>query len=177
MSVKIVKRHYKVTDEMIDSGRVQSIIEPLWWSVSIYDGESEMNSGLEPFSEQQKYVWAVQWYVAEVENGGHDQFFFNSTGIVWKLALEGLRAMDCGKFAEILEQAAKRVGGNPSLDRDQRCDEMEKYSAEFVDLDREFYECDELLYGKTADYIRANRKAFYFDGMIDIPETLASDDN
>lgn len=56
MSVKMVKKHYKVTDEMIDSGRVQNVIEPLWWSVSIYDGESEMNSSLEPFSEQQKYV-------------------------------------------------------------------------------------------------------------------------
>lgn len=119
----------------------------------------------------------MQWYVAEVENGGHDQFFFNSTGIVWKLALEGLRAMDCGKAAEILEKAAKRIGGNPSLDREQRCDEMEKYDADFADLDSEFYECDELLYGKTADYIRANRKAFYFDGTIDIPETFASDDN
>jgi len=116
-------------------------------------------------------------YQSEVENGGHDQFFYNSTGIVWELALEGLRAMNCSHFVEILEQAAQRIGGHPSLDREQRWLEMDRHNADFGDLDREFYDYDRLLEEKTADYIRANRRDFYFDGMIDIPEQFAPDDD
>lgn len=176
MNNEMVRRHYKVTDDMIDDGEIQSIITPLWWTVSIYDGETEMNDALEQFSDPQKYVWAIQWYVSEVENGGHDQFFYNSTGIVWELALEGLRAMNCDQFVEILEQAAQRIGGHPSLDREQRWLEMDRHNADFGDLDREFYDYDRLLEERTADYIRANRRDFYFDGMIDIPEQFAPDD-
>lgn len=176
MNGEMVKRHYVVTDDMIDDGEIRNIITPLWWTVSIYDGETEMYDSLERFTDPQKYVWAVQWYISEVDNGGHDRFFYNSTGIVWELALEGLCAMDCGQFAEILEQAAQRIGGHPSADREQRLLEMNRHNADFDDLDREFYDYERLLEEKTADYIRANRSDFYFDGMIDIPEEFAPDE-
>jgi hypothetical protein len=63
------------------------VIDPLWWSVSIHDGPKKYEADLGHFSYPQRYIFAIQWYVAEVNNGGHNQFFFNSTGIVWKDAL------------------------------------------------------------------------------------------
>ena len=82
MNFDLVPRRYRVTDEQIDDGDFQAIVTPLWWEVSIYDGETEMYDSLDRFTDQQKYVWAIQWYYSEVENGGHDQFFYNDTGIV-----------------------------------------------------------------------------------------------
>lgn len=176
MNTEMVPRHYKVSDEQIDDGDIQSVITPLWWAVSIYDGETEMYDALDNFTDPQKYVWAVQWYYAEVENGGHDQFFYNDTGIVWSLALEGLREMGCDTVAEILEQAAHRLGGTPSFDRATRWQEMERHNAEFDDLDQEFYECDSLLDKAIREYVRSNREDFYFDGTVYFPESMAPDE-
>ena len=176
MNNEFVTRHYKIDDEQIDSGDIQKIITPLWWAVSIYDGETEMYEALERFTEPQRYVWAIQWYCSEVENGGHDQFFFNSTGIVWQLALEGLREINCPQFEEILTEAAHRLGGSPSFDREERIQEMQRHNAEFDDLDDEFYGSDYALEQALCSYIQENREAFYFDGDIELPEQFAPDE-
>ena len=42
MNFDLVPRRYRVTDEQIDDGDFQAIVTPLWWEVSIYDGETEM---------------------------------------------------------------------------------------------------------------------------------------
>lgn len=175
MNNELVTRHYKVGDEQIDNGDIQRIITPLWWSVSIYDGETEMYEALERFTEPQRYVWAIQWYCSEVENGGHDQFFCNSTGIVWQLALEGLREIGCQQFEEILHEAAQRLGGSPSFDREERWQEIQRHNAEFDDLDDEFYSSDSALERALSNYIQSNKEAFYFDGEIDIPEQYVDD--
>ena len=73
MNFDLVPRRYRVTDEQIDDGDFQAIVTPLWWEVSIYDGETEMYDSLDRFTDQQKYVWAIQWYYSEVENGGIHQ--------------------------------------------------------------------------------------------------------
>lgn len=176
MNGDMVSRHYRVGDEQIDNGYIQEIITPLWWTVSIYDGETEMYDALERFTEPQRYVWAIQWYISGVENGGHDQFFFNSTGIVWQLALEGLREINCPQYEEILTEAVQRMGGSPSFDREERWQEAERHNAEFDDLDDQFYGSDSLLEKALCDYIQSNREAFYFDGYVDVPEQFAPDD-
>ena len=177
MNNEFVTRHYRVGDEQIDSGDIQAVITPLWWTVSIYDGETEMYDALERFTEPQKYVWAIQWYCSEVENGGHDQFFFNSTGIVWQLALEALQEIGCSVVEEILTEAAHRLGGTPSFDREERIQEMQRHNAEFDDLDEEFYSSGSSLEQALWDYIQENREAFYFDGEIEIPEQFAPDED
>ena len=44
------------------------------------------------------------WYIAEVNNGGHDQFYFNSTGIVWKDALAGFGELGIDEAVEIIQE-------------------------------------------------------------------------
>lgn len=56
----------------------------------------------------------------EANNGGHDQVYFNSTGIVWKDALKGFEEIGHQQAYNILEQSAERIDGNPSLDRSKR---------------------------------------------------------
>ena len=177
MNTEMVPRHYRVGDEQIDDGDMQAIITPLWWEVSIYDGETEMMDALERFTDAQKYVWAIQWYYSEVENGGHDQFFYNDTGIVWELALEGLLEIGCNTFAAILKEAAERIGGFPSKDRETRWHEMSMHNADFEDLDRKFYDREHELDNYLREYVRRNRGAFLFDGVVHFPEDYAPDDD
>jgi hypothetical protein len=59
------------------------VIEPVFWSVSIYDGLERYEEDLANFSAEQRLVFAYHWYLSEVNNGGHDQFYYNSSGIVW----------------------------------------------------------------------------------------------
>lgn len=175
MNSELVQKHFVVDDEMIDSGYVQEVITPLWWGVSIYDGETEMYDALEHFTEPQKYVWAVQWYKSEVTNGGHAQFFMNSSGIVWEIALEALRVINCPGAADILEEAAERLGGCPSMDKDNRWLQMKRHNAQFDDLDRAAWDHDSMIDKALNNYVAANREAFYFDGDVMVPEYMAMD--
>lgn len=175
MNSELVQKHFVVDDEMIDSGYVQEVITPLWWGVSIYDGETEMYDALEHFTKPQKYVWAVQWYKSEVINGGHAQFFMNSSGIVWEIALEALRVINCPGAADILEEAAERLGGCPSMDKDNRWLQMKRHNAQFDDLDRAAWDHDSMIDKALNNYVAANREAFYFDGDVMVPDYMAMD--
>ena len=88
------KHEYKeeriiIDDEVIHEGDAFQVIAPVLWSVATYDGEEEYLNNLKQFSIPQKYVFAIFCYRSEVNNVGHDQFYFNSTGIVWADALNG----------------------------------------------------------------------------------------
>lgn len=162
--------HYHIGDEELRSGIIQKVIEPLWYTVSIYGDEATYNADLQKFSLPQRYIFAIQWYFAEVYNGGHDQFFFNSTGIVWKDALEGFKVIGMTECAEILSEAARRMGGSPSFDREERWEQQERYEAEFDDLDDRLYSLDELgIHALMMDYILKNAASFYYDGDIEMP--------
>lgn len=166
--MKMEMQHVHIGEEDVMRGEVQKLIEPLWFTVSIYDSKEKYDSDLAPYTLPQRYVFAMQWYFAEVYNGGHDQFFYNSTGIVWEDALNGFRAAGLDKCAEILEHAAQLIGGTPSFDREERWDIMDRLEPDFGELDSRLYDLPE----EDTDlrgYILANKEAFYFDGDIELP--------
>lgn len=110
-------------------------------------------------------------YIAEVDNGGHDQFYFNFSGIVWQDALTAFQELGLDEAVAILKESALRLGGNPSLDTATRREMLDMLEPDFDDLDTRFYalqksvDIDELMY----QYILENRSAFYFEGDVLIP--------
>lgn len=90
--------------------------------MSIYDGEEQYQRDLEGFTAPQRYLFALQWYLAEVNNGGHDQFYSNSTGIVWEDAMNGAREMGMEELYGIIRESADRMGGKPAKEREDRWD-------------------------------------------------------
>ena len=170
-TLQMISEHVRIDDEVIDRGDPWAVIDPVWWATNIYDGEAEYNKSLAPFSKEQRFLLAVNWYMAEVNNGGHDQFFYNSTGIVWKDALSGFQALGLDQAATILEESAKRMGGNPSLDRETRWEQMDTYNPVFDDLDDKFYDLEEEvdLDAVMQEYIVQHRAAFYFEGEVTKP--------
>jgi hypothetical protein len=91
------KFHIVVDDAMIAAGMAAEhpgdVIEPVWFLSDIYHGPLVYEHTLQQFSRPQRLVRATMLYLSEVNNGGHKQFFYNSSGIVWR------DARDC--FEEI----------------------------------------------------------------------------
>ena len=158
-----------VDDSVIDAGDYFKVIEPVWWEGNIYGTHEEYKKSLGKYSVPQRFVFAIAWYESEVNNGGHEQFYSNSTGIVWKDALEGFKVIGAKQRYDILKESADRLGGNPSFDRKARSNQLERNQKGFEDLDSSFYELKDDFGEKMDQYIKSNRKSFYFDGVIRKP--------
>ncbi len=159
-----------IDDAAIAEGNLWRIIEPVWWLGDIYNGEASYEGSLRPFSTEQRLIFALRWYRSEVNNGGHHQFYSNSTGVVWKDALRAFVAIGLQAGADIILESANRLGGQPSLDHETRLEQLEEYDPAFRDLDERFYEL-----GRETDlveammaFVRANPAAFHFEGEVRI---------
>ena len=99
-------------------------------------------------SQPQQYFCAVSAYNTEVNNGGHHQYFLNSSGDLWKSAVAGLHAIGANVRAEILKEAVTAFGEvGPLEERQMRCQQLAALSAEQDEvlgkLDDRYFECTE----------------------------------
>lgn len=147
------------------------VVEPLWWNVSVYDGPQQYERDLQRFSREQRLLFACMCYIGEVNTGGHEQFYANNVGIVWRDALAGFRTFGEPQVAAILEASAQRLGGNPSLDRSERFAALLNLRPDFRDLDERFYrlESSRPLQDSLARSMRRNPSAFLMSGFIHAP--------
>jgi hypothetical protein len=161
--------HVVVDDATISAGNPSEVIHPVRWVSTIYDGPCMYEQSLRPFTRPQRLVRAMLLYVYEVNNGGHEQFFSNSSGIVWRDALEGFEAIGLSRGAEILRVAAERLGGSPSLDRSERQEQIERFQPEFEDLDEAFgaLAAKNDINEQIMKYVRSRPADFYFSGMVE----------
>ena len=127
--------------------------------------EALESQGFEHLSTPQQHYYAVLIYDAEVNNGGHSQYFVNSSGSRWKTALDGLKAIGAEKRAEILQKASALFGSSgPSTDHEKRHQQIASFTAqqdELLDkLDRGYYSCDEPIETLLAQYALENKEHF-----------------
>jgi hypothetical protein len=79
-----------------------------------------------------RYIWLVRRFGGEVDNGGLDQFLFNSSGDYFAETLEALAAIGAPKCHWALEQAcALFPNGRPSVDYKIREDQVREIVARF----------------------------------------------
>ncbi|RTL41588.1 MAG: DUF4375 domain-containing protein [Burkholderiales bacterium] len=144
------------------------VVEPMWWSVSVFDGPQQYERDLQRFSREQRLMFACMCYVGEVNTGGHEQFYANNVGIVWRDALAGFQAFGETEVARILEASVERLGGAPSLDRSERFAYLLRLRPDFRDLDERFYrlESSRPLQDSLARTMRRNPTAFLMSGLI-----------
>jgi hypothetical protein len=169
--MKTIPKHMVVDDAAIDAGDPFIVTEPISYIANIYGSETEYIESIKNLSPPQQYLWAFGFYVTEVNNGGHQQFYANSTGIVWPDALACARELGSPEIVDIFEQSIARLDGDPDPVRLIRALQLVLWQADFTDLDDRFYalqdsiDLDELM----MNYIRNNRAAFYFDGYVEVP--------
>jgi hypothetical protein len=157
-----------IDDSTIAGGDPMKVIEPVWCLANISDGAEKYQTSLMQFSQAQRFVHAMMWYWSEVNNGGHYQFYSNSTGIVWKDVMSAFQILELPEFASILKESTERLGGDPSLDRHVRNEQLDTFEPDFSDLDDEFYAMDKKmnLNDRIMSFIRTRPKDFYFDGKF-----------
>jgi hypothetical protein len=93
----------------------------------------------------------------EVNNGGFDQFFFNSAGDRAADSIEALEAIGAHKTADIVRRACARFpGGMPPADRFARQEVLEIVSPDseaFEDEDQAFLAYEEDLASLVASHV------------------------
>ncbi|GAB5382090.1 MAG: hypothetical protein Alis3KO_36030 [Aliiglaciecola sp.] len=107
--------------------------------------------GINGLSEKEKAIFTIWWLEAEVNNGGFNQYFWNSAGDNAGLALESLNKIGASKTAELLKEAIEvAFSGSLPLVRADRQKELEiekEYKMEALGkLDSSFYEYQEDFY-------------------------------
>ena len=159
---------FTIGDREIQGDDYFAVIEPVFLSVSIYDGPERYEEDLANFSTEQRLVLAYHWYLSEVNNGGHDQFYYNSTGIVWRDALKAFRELGYSEVVAIINASVSRLGRNPNLDREERQEQLEQVKPNFEDLDQELFRLEERadFDAKVLEFIRTHRESFLFSGVV-----------
>jgi hypothetical protein len=166
--------HVVIDENTVATQDAETIIEPIW-SIANLKSKVDYDSSLAKLSRGQRLIFAISLYGAEMDNGGHDQFYFNSSGMVWEEAQEGFTEIGVNEAANILAESAKRMGGRPSFDVKERRRFLEEKQPNFDDLDDRYYNLSVDIDARMLDYIRTHPKDFLFDGEIE--RTPVKDDD
>jgi hypothetical protein len=160
--------HLRVDPDVLRGDDAFAVIAPVWWTANIYRGPGEYEASLAAFTLAQRRLFAIWWYRSEVNNGGHDQFYYNSTGIVWRDALAGFELLGLENFAAVLRESARRLGGTPPLEREARQEAQARLLPAFADLDARCYQLERVvdLDAQMLAFARSHPEDFAFDGVV-----------
>ncbi|MCL1865263.1 MAG: DMP19 family protein [Spirochaetes bacterium] len=101
----------------------------------------------------------------EVNNGGFDQYFFNSSGDCTMETINALEIIGSKVFLNLLKKAVNKFpNGIVPKDRNERqkilLEITENNKELWNDLDKEFYKCEEDINKLLIDYIKNNINDF-----------------
>ena len=162
-----VPRQRTITvEEILATDDMWTINEPAYWTINIYGSYDNYLESAKGFTVEQRYLNAICWYFAEVNNGGHHQFFYNSTGIVWEDALASLRLFKMDILADNLQFIIDYFGGSVPFNREERWTILKEWDDEVFDfLDGK----DDVVYeyeGIFEDvFVHEHPELFIFDGI------------
>ena len=117
----------EVRDELDERELVWEVVRPMWFSLKT---PYEPDARLELATAGQRALYALQWTVSEVENGGFDQYFWNSTGSLADEAVRGAPHLGATEYAEIVREACALFPGGAAVDRAERGEQLDAFSDE-----------------------------------------------
>ncbi len=109
--------------------------------------------------------FAIHMMDAEICNGGFSQYFFNSSGDTWELAMSGLENAGSKERLSLLKKAISNIaGGKPSPNRDIRGGQLAKTLRKnddvFEDLETRYYASKEHLQVLLAKLVMKHQGIF-----------------
>jgi hypothetical protein len=117
-------------------------------------------SAKQGLSNPEHIVLAVEALEREVNNGGYDQFFTNSSREFAPTIVDSLRRIGCKKAASITERALKALGvSDPTveaIDTAMAVDDEER-TKRFAQCDDEYYKNTEPIAERLFAFIKANK--------------------
>lgn len=138
--------------QLEDTHRIDSIV------VAIEDALLEKAD----LTAAERIVLVIEAMEREVNNGGFNQFFFNSSNEYAGELVSALRQIGAPNAAEIAERALRTVGAQPDWTCDQyevaSVDPDETTMAELNACDDAYYASDEPIAEKLFEFIKANHE-------------------
>ncbi|PXV63818.1 uncharacterized protein DUF4375 [Dysgonomonas alginatilytica] len=159
----------KLTKEIIDSANDNELEMIVYDNIcsrfnSDYSNDYEVVKGL---SKGQQAIYSIWWVEAEVNNGGFNQFYFNSSGKFAEMAIDGFKVIGANKFADLMIEANKIYNENKEILEGFDDGTVESFSKSYEDnpldnMDQKFYEIynEENLSELRITYIRKNYTEF-----------------
>ena len=167
VETKIAKPSF--TKETIDKINDTELLEKVWSNISSKlssDYKKEYESVLK-LSKSEQAIYIIWNLEAEINNGGFNQYYFNSSGQFADLAPDALKLIHANKFAKLVDKANniyKKEYKNITKHQDGT---LEGFSKSYDDnplnkLDDEFYDLykTEKLENLQIEYIRQNKNEF-----------------
>ncbi len=120
---------------------------------------------MEALNEDERLFYISQEVEREVNNGGFDQFFFNSSGDFSNEIVEVFKTIGAEARAEICQRAVDVFGGKVSVDSFERQDLMEELDEDKIDeiwsdCDSDYYACEDDLDSLIYTFVIEHKAAF-----------------
>jgi hypothetical protein len=119
--------------------------------ISIYDGPEVFLADLDKVSHAHQVIFAAYWFQAEVLNGGLQQFFSNSTGVLAPEAALACRTLGLPQLARKCEEAMAWFGHPYPRDRDTRQVVLGAYAVANPETPSPFEKLDDVVSGLIYD--------------------------
>jgi hypothetical protein len=121
-------------------------VQPIWKSVSIYDGGEAFLAQFYKLSEVQRNLFAAHWCQSEVCNGGFHQFFANPTGVLAPEAAVAFDALELPAGAALIRRAMDFFGSPYPREQMDRCAILDVVPGDSRAERDPFYALDDLFY-------------------------------
>ncbi|MCC7420133.1 MAG: DUF4375 domain-containing protein [Planctomycetaceae bacterium] len=123
------------------------------------------SGGYDALNSRQQHYFGVQWLDIEVNNGGIHQYFSNSTGETWKMALEGFDAMGMADRASAFRGMINLFGPEgPSIDRERRNAQLDEINPDYEwwtdTFNKTYYSCAGNVMVAAKRYVLAHPESF-----------------
>jgi hypothetical protein len=102
-----------------------SLVDPIWEKVSIYDGPDVFLEQYNASPEASRILFAAHWCQSEINNGGFEQFFSNSTGVLAPEGVQAFRTIGMPQTADLIEEAMAAFGPSYPRERGEREEALE----------------------------------------------------
>ena len=125
---------------MRPSGGYWKFVEPVWDEVVLLEDPDEYLATVTRVGRPRALLCAAFLTYGEVCNGGFEQLFSNSSGMLVPEAIECFRALGMPICADVIDQAASLLGKPFPRERGQRQDKLNGlYRAQLDELAKTFY--------------------------------------
>jgi hypothetical protein len=155
----------EIIETIPDDKLEQAIMDNI--DTNFENGEQYTLEKISKLTKGQQAVFSTWWIEAEVNNGGFNQFYFNSSGQFAEMAKIGFKTIGAEKFSDLTKRANKIYIENKERLEEFDDGTMESFSESYKDnplndLDTEFYELyeSEKIGDLRIKYIRDNINEF-----------------
>lgn len=161
--------HEKLTQEIIDSTKDEDLVQVIFDNLisKLPEDYTKEYETVNSWNQARKTVYFIWLLEAEVNNGGFNQFYFNSSGQFYKFIPEALLRINAKLFADLTERANKVYESENEKITEKQDGTLEGFSESYENnplnkFDDEFYDLydKEDLMKLQIEYIRKNSKEF-----------------